>query len=616
MQKTYDAVLGISIFPDQLCCLTYTLVQARLKYAFFVNESLSDYPSFTNSLQATIDACLMKTTALVSVSQTLQEAMRDARPAVSTLPYLILPPLLDPAFEIARASLSTTPSPRHGRPIVITVSRLVPSKKILACVSLHHQLKQSGVDFEWWIIGDGPEFTAIQDAVKACDLVDDFKLLGEQTDVASYLMQADVFALFSESEGCPTVILEALYMGCPVISTRVHGVDRYVRHRINGLLVGQDTPSQIAGLKELLQQPDLRASMCAALQSEPVAINQGVEELITHLHNALSGANTNLPLVTILIPTYNQADYLDQAIGSALMQDYPHLEVIVLDDASSDETPAICASWAHDVRLRCHRNAHNIGRVANYRQGLYDQAQGDWVVMLDGDDFYTDPHFISDAIAALRNFESEAPVFVQAGHTSTYMNGEHSDTDIIPDIDGSFALLDSGRYLQLIFKTGFFTHLGILFNRVRAIKQQVYALDISSSEMDSFMRLALDGKVLLMRRSVGKWRQHDRNTSSHLRLDDLAPNLKIFRTVAHTAVQRLLVHQSELEPYLSKYEAQTFAYLYSRCLLHQDDAEKSLKTLRKIIYIINPRLFFNKTILRLIIRQFIQQCRHAVKGWL
>ena len=101
------------------------------------------------------------------------------------------------------------------------------------------------------------------------------------------------------------------------------------------------------------------------------------------------------PKVTIMIPTYNQEDYIGEAIESSLNQDYPNLEVIVSDDFSKDKTGIIAKKYETDTRFRYFRNARNLGRVGNYHHTLYDLATGEWVINLDGDDFYTDNRYIS-----------------------------------------------------------------------------------------------------------------------------------------------------------------------------------------------------------------------------
>ena len=105
------------------------------------------------------------------------------------------------------------------------------------------------------------------------------------------------------------------------------------------------------------------------------------------------------PLVTVMIPTFNQADFVGEAIESAARQDYPNLEVVICDDASTDGTQAVAERFAGDVNIRYYRNTNNIGRVANYRRLLYELANGAWVINLDGDDCFLDRHYIRRAMS-------------------------------------------------------------------------------------------------------------------------------------------------------------------------------------------------------------------------
>lgn len=115
------------------------------------------------------------------------------------------------------------------------------------------------------------------------------------------------------------------------------------------------------------------------------------------------------PLVSIMIPTYNQEAYISDAIESALAQDYPNLEVVVTDDCSTDHTAEVVKQYLTDSRLKYHRNTKNLGRVGNYHNTLYNVASGEWVVNLDGDDYFTDNKFIS--IGMSRILENEGALF-------------------------------------------------------------------------------------------------------------------------------------------------------------------------------------------------------------
>jgi len=92
------------------------------------------------------------------------------------------------------------------------------------------------------------------------------------------------------------------------------------------------------------------------------------------------------PRVSILIPCYQQARFLPEALDSVLHQDFQDLEVIASDDASSDNTFSILQDYAaRDIRIRIFRQSTNLGMVENWNFCLR-QAQGEAVKLMGGDD--------------------------------------------------------------------------------------------------------------------------------------------------------------------------------------------------------------------------------------
>ncbi len=106
----------------------------------------------------------------------------------------------------------------------------------------------------------------------------------------------------------------------------------------------------------------------------------------------------NFPLVSVLIPTYNRADYLEEALESVREQDYPNLEVIVSDNASTDGTEKRVEKYLSDPRLRYYRNEKNLGAVENYRRLLYEYASGRFGHYLTDDDYFIDRQHLSKAV--------------------------------------------------------------------------------------------------------------------------------------------------------------------------------------------------------------------------
>ncbi|MDP3705974.1 MAG: glycosyltransferase family 2 protein [Legionellaceae bacterium] len=113
-------------------------------------------------------------------------------------------------------------------------------------------------------------------------------------------------------------------------------------------------------------------------------------------------------LVSVIIPTYNRADWLKIAIESVLTQTYKHLELLILDNCSSDHTPEVVAGF-NDPRIKYLRHQCNIESSANWTYGVY-WAQGEYLSILGDDDFYK-PDFLASRLGAFDRFKKVQAVF-------------------------------------------------------------------------------------------------------------------------------------------------------------------------------------------------------------
>ncbi len=97
------------------------------------------------------------------------------------------------------------------------------------------------------------------------------------------------------------------------------------------------------------------------------------------------------PLISVVIPTYNHGRYLAQCVKSVLDQGVDGIEVLVLDNASTDDTPEVMKAFSADSRVRYVRNRYNYGPGYNWRNGLWI-AQGRYFTFLSADDFFNSGH--------------------------------------------------------------------------------------------------------------------------------------------------------------------------------------------------------------------------------
>jgi len=108
-------------------------------------------------------------------------------------------------------------------------------------------------------------------------------------------------------------------------------------------------------------------------------------------------------MISVIIPAYNAEKYLCESVNSALQQTHRDIEIIIIDDKSSDNTLSIASSLAdHDRRVKILSNPQNLG-VANARNAGIAAATGDYIAFLDADDIW-----VPDKLAKqLNKLESE-----------------------------------------------------------------------------------------------------------------------------------------------------------------------------------------------------------------
>jgi glycosyltransferase involved in cell wall biosynthesis len=149
--------------------------------------------------------------------------------------------------------------PIPSTPRMVCVGRLTEQKGQLLLLESAARLQREGVRFELGLAGDGPMRPQIEAAIAKYGLADVVRITGwiSNQQVREEMAAARIMVLPSFAEGLPVVIMEALALGRPVVTTFVAGIPELVQHGVNGWLVpAGDVDALTATLSTALQTSD------------------------------------------------------------------------------------------------------------------------------------------------------------------------------------------------------------------------------------------------------------------------------------------------------------------------------------------------------------------------
>lgn len=209
-----------------------------------------------------------KFTRIVPVSSILKDLMVEKLPEFKDK-YSVVYDILNPNV-IRELSLEpvTTLRTEDEESVFVTVGRLVPPKGYDIAIHAASVLKQHGIKFHWYFVGEGPERTNIERWKKDLGVDEEVVLLGLQTNPYAYMAQADVYVQPSKFEGFGLTIGEAKILGKPVVSTNFDVVHNQLTHEQNGLIADMSGESVAENILRLIKDDELRTSIVAAVNAE------------------------------------------------------------------------------------------------------------------------------------------------------------------------------------------------------------------------------------------------------------------------------------------------------------------------------------------------------------
>jgi glycosyltransferase involved in cell wall biosynthesis len=220
------------------------------------------------------------------------------------------------------------------------------------------------------------------------------------------------------------------------------------------------------------------------------------------------------PFVSIVIPAYNHADHVAHAIDSVLAQDYPRIELIVLDDGSTDGTRAILERYSGRIQWESHKN---MGQAATLNKG-WARCHGEILSYLSADDRLL-PHAVSAAMRVLTERDKV---------TMTYCDfhlideaGRRVRTVRAPDFD----------YYKMVVHTVCMPGPGVFFRRSAWSRAGGWNTDLRQwPDYDYWLRLGLQGPFERIAEPCAEFRVHGNSqTYSPVSFDRADEPVRILR---------------------------------------------------------------------------------------
>lgn len=266
----------------------------------------------------------------------------------------------------------------------------------------------------------------------------------------------------------------------------------------------------------------------------------------------------NIPRVTVVIPTYNQKEFLEETIESVLEQDYPNLEILVGDDCSADGTEEMMKKYKNHQKIKYLRQEYNLGAGNNSSNLLKNHVNSKYAMILNHDDYLIKNDYISSAVKIM----SEEPniSFVWANSLiKDEKSGQVGKTLFeIPKIT-------SGLEYFVNYETKDFPHITGTLTTVfdfQKLRKSNFGNEKSYSR-DTFLhlKLMLEGDVGFINDHVAVYRVHSQSISFNMPLEADTSTIHEFETMKEAIVNQGVFSNNRMQNWL---ENRVFSYVIWR----------------------------------------------------
>lgn len=164
---------------------------------------------------------------------------------------------------------------------ILSIGRLAPQKNYSLAIKAAKILKDKGISFQWFVIGEGVLRGEIENEIKQLNLCSNFILMGQKPNPYFYIKHSDIIVQSSLFEGKSIAIDEAKILHKPIVSTNYNTVNDLIKDGENGIITEMTPDSLAAGILKIINNPSIKDRLISNLQKENIN-NQN--EITKYLH--------------------------------------------------------------------------------------------------------------------------------------------------------------------------------------------------------------------------------------------------------------------------------------------------------------------------------------------
>lgn len=253
-QETYD--VAVSYIQGYTAKFVAQYIDAKKKVMFY-HGSTDETHELHEEIMAYYDS-------IVGVNENVQKILAELYPTYSQKMTFVENYVdVDAVCKKSKEFMIEKP---QGTTVLCSCGRLTPVKGFELAVKAASILKEKGISFLWYFVGDGPERTKLEQMIEAYGLQENIQITGMKDNPYPYINACDIYVQSSYEESFGLTIAEAKILNKPIVTTKTVGGNIQIEHLYNGLVAEIDEKSIAEAIMKYINQEKIRDNVVKHLE--------------------------------------------------------------------------------------------------------------------------------------------------------------------------------------------------------------------------------------------------------------------------------------------------------------------------------------------------------------